>query len=88
MKMLEDAKIRETKIYVLNPDYVREHAEKGAIARVSWLYDFNYDSQFVACDRYINLRGRVRGVRKKTDKDKSSARQSADISSDLLRRRA
>ncbi|MEK6939438.1 MAG: hypothetical protein AABX31_01805, partial [Nanoarchaeota archaeon] len=64
MKMLKDAKISETRIWVLNPDYVRKHAAEGAIARASWLGSFSYGSRFIASDRDICSHGRVRGVRR------------------------
>ena len=64
MKMLKDAGISETRIWLLNPEYVQKHAEKGAIARASWLGDFSSNSQFGASDRSIGGRGRVRGVRR------------------------
>src|SRR3989344_8362614 len=48
MEMLKKAKIGETRIFVLHPDYVRKQAAEGAVARASWLYDFNYYSHFVA----------------------------------------
>src|SRR3989344_3792754 len=64
MKMLKDAGISETCIWLLNPEYVQKHAAKGAIARASWLDDFNNYSQFGANDRYIDGHGRVRGVRR------------------------
>ena len=63
MKMLKDAGIGETRIWVLNPDYVRKHAAEGAIARASWLYNFDSNSQFYADDRGIDDHSRVRGVR-------------------------
>ena len=64
MKMLKDAGIGETRIWVLNPDYVQKHAEKGAIARASWLDDFNYVSRFLAGGRDFDDHDRVRGVRR------------------------
>ena len=62
MQMLKDARIDETKIFVLNPDYVREHAGKVPLARASWLCDINYNSNFLAGDRGVYGPGRVRGV--------------------------
>ena len=53
MEMLKNAKIGETKIYVLNPDYVRKQAAEGAVAFASWLYDLNNNSQFDAVVRFI-----------------------------------
>src|SRR3989338_281439 len=87
MKMLKDAGIEETRIYVTSPDYVQKHATKGQFARASWLNNFDYESQFSAFGRYVNYDDRVRGVRKKTDNDQFSA-QKSDNSSDFLRRGA
>lgn len=64
MEMLKKAKISETKIYVLNPDYVRKHASESAVARASWLGNFGDNSSFSADDRSINNHNRVRGVRR------------------------
>ena len=65
MKMLkEEGKISETRIWVLNPDYVQKHAAEGAIARASWLDLFDGSSHFNAYGRSINLHVRVRGVRR------------------------
>ena len=63
MKMLADARIRETRVYVLNPDYVREHAKEAAIGRASWLNSFNHDSYFSANAVNIRVNSRIRGVR-------------------------
>src|SRR3989344_8831996 len=63
MGMLKEAKINQTEIFVLNPDYVLKHAAKNPIARASWLGDFGSDSRFSAGDRDIGDRDRVRGVR-------------------------
>ncbi|MBI4147080.1 hypothetical protein HY494_00315 [Candidatus Woesearchaeota archaeon] len=46
MKLLKDTGISETYIWVLNPDYVRKHAEKGAVAQAYRLSNFNDHSQF------------------------------------------
>ncbi|MEK6904926.1 MAG: hypothetical protein AABX24_00845 [Nanoarchaeota archaeon] len=64
MKRLNSADISNTRIYVLNPDYVRQHAEAGAIARASWLNFFYVDSLFYSDERYFNYHDRVRGVRR------------------------
>ena len=64
MKMLKNAKIGETKIFVLNSDYVQKQAEAGAIARASWLFSFDVDSRFYTNVRYFDDRDRVRGVRR------------------------
>ncbi len=68
MKMLNNAGIIETKVYVLNPDYVKEHAKEGAIGRASWLNNFGYNSNFDADDRSIDNDYRVRGVRREVER--------------------
>ena len=64
MKMLRDAGITETRIYVLNPNYVTENAKGQAIGRASWLSYFNNDSDFNASYWNVNSSGRLRGVRR------------------------
>ncbi len=65
MEMLKKAKIGETRIFVLNPDYVRKHAENGAVALASSLGTLDYGiSDFSAIVRGVDIRNRVRGVRK------------------------
>jgi len=54
MKVLrEEGKITVTRIYLLNPKYIREHARAGAIGRVSWLDDFYDGLLFIVLDRDI-----------------------------------
>ena len=67
MKMLSgsygnDKKIKTTRIYVLNPKYVRKEAKSGAIARAGFLYDFNINSSFIADGRDVGSNGSLRGV--------------------------
>ena len=68
MKMLSDADIKETRIWILNPNYVKEKTKKGVyIARVARLYDFADDWWFYAdgrClgDRSGSLRGGIKSV--------------------------
>ena len=64
MKMLKDAHIGETRIFVLDLDYVQKHAAEGAIARASWLKYFNLNSHFGANDRDVYFHYRLRGVRR------------------------
>ncbi len=64
MKMLRDRGIRKTRIQVLNANYVRTYAALSAIARVSWLGNFNYDSNFSASLRDIQNAYPICGVRK------------------------
>ena len=42
MKMLNDAGISETRIYVLNPEYIQKKAQNGPLGRASWLDYFNF----------------------------------------------
>ena len=65
MKMLADNGIKETKIYVLNPEYVRKHAKEEALGRASWLNNFSLNSGFSAVGSGINNLDRLRGVRRR-----------------------
>ena len=65
MKMLADGGIKETKVYVLNPVYVRKNATEAAIGRASWLNNFNNDSNFSAVVRLISYDSHLRGVRRR-----------------------
>jgi hypothetical protein len=64
MKVLkEEGKVAVTKIYVLNPKYIEEHARAGAIGRVSWLDDFYDGLLFIVLDRDIgNANGFLRAA--------------------------
>lgn len=64
MKVLrEEGKVTVTKIYVLNPKFIREHARAGAIGRVSWLDDFYDGLLFIVLDRDIgSANGFLRAV--------------------------
>jgi len=64
MKMLSKAGISKTRVYVLNQDYVKKHAKKAAVARASWLYCFDYSSDFLAVGRDVDNHLALRGVRK------------------------
>lgn len=64
MKMLSDARIKETRIWVLSPDYVREYASAGPISRASWLDFLDGDSRFVAGSRVVVVHDCLRGVRR------------------------
>ena len=63
MAMLKEAGISETKIYVLDPAYVREEAAQGPLGRASWLSNFTVDSDFNASVRFVYYSYRLRGVR-------------------------
>ena len=62
--MLHDARITDTKLYMLNPAYVLQHAAQGPIGRGSWLHDFGDLSGFGAVGGYFDDRDRLRGVRR------------------------
>ena len=63
MRMLSDAGISETRVFMLNPKYVQKEAKDGAVGRASWLGCFIDDSSFNAVVRGVND-GRLRGVRR------------------------
>ena len=73
MTMLAKARIRGTGVYVLNPDYVRTHAQKMALGRASWLYFFSND--FDASGRGVYVHVALRGVRRE-DVARSAAQES------------
>ena len=56
-------KIRTTRIYVLNPKYVRKEAKNGAIARAGFIDDFDNNSDFFAYGRVVGNKTRLRGGR-------------------------
>ncbi len=64
MEMFREARINESRIYVLNRNYVRQHAGERSLGRASWLSSFSGDSSFYAYDRNIYSSSRVRGVRR------------------------
>lgn len=61
MQFLVDKGVNETRVYVLAPDYVKEHASKDAVGRASWR--INYSNDFNANGRNIYYSDRLRGVR-------------------------
>ena len=70
MKMFSKARIEATRIatriYVLNPKYVRKEAKKEPIARAGYLYVFSSSSNFNADDRIVDLNLSLRGVRRES----------------------
>ncbi|MFA6461769.1 MAG: hypothetical protein WCV90_05855 [Candidatus Woesearchaeota archaeon] len=68
LNFLRDNPIRNietTRLYVLNPAYVRKEAEGGkTLWRASWLNNFDVNSNFNARGRDIGGNGRLRGVRR------------------------
>ena len=70
MMMLNKNGIRQTRVYVLTPDYVQRNTpQNGALARASRLYDFDVGSRFIAsagvlaaslaCVGYVNKASNV-----------------------------
>jgi len=47
MKKLSEAGIKETKIYLLKPEYVVEKAKNGPFAMIWWLNNFRFNSNIV-----------------------------------------
>ncbi len=65
MRTLNETGKSITRVYVLNQNYVKQHAKEGAISRVSWLSFFNNSSDFNAVDGIVgNDNGGLRGVRR------------------------
>ncbi|MEK6969986.1 MAG: hypothetical protein AABW48_06170 [Nanoarchaeota archaeon] len=66
MEMLRESpqRIKETRVYVLNPNYVKKHAKESPIARACWLNDFYDYSSFIADVRDVDYHdAALRGVR-------------------------
>lgn len=63
MKMLKDEGKTTVRIYVLNPDYVKDHVKPGGgIVRASGVSSFENDSDFNCGNRYVgNPNGYIRG---------------------------
>lgn len=62
--------IGKTRVYVLNPDYVKQNAPKdGGLARASRLDRFDVGSGFVAYDRVVGSHFGLRGVRNVAEGD-------------------
>ncbi|MDP3728100.1 MAG: hypothetical protein Q8R18_01465, partial [bacterium] len=78
MKMLADANIKETKVYVLNPEYVQKNTKEGAIGRASWLDFFDDNSNFNADGRSFNYNSRLRGVRRRASVSEPGAHEVRD----------
>ncbi len=67
MEMLRQSppRIKETKVFVLAPDYVKANASVNPVGRVSWLDLFGGYSDFVADGRGTDNDNRLRGVCRK-----------------------
>lgn len=70
-------KINKTRLYVLTPEYVRKEAEGETIWQVSWLSNFYLNSDFVADDRDISERFRLRGVSRRVAASESEPKGAA-----------
>ncbi len=64
MLVLKNSGINTTRVYVLNPEYVKQKAGKGAVGRASWLDSFGGYSNFDAGGRNVGDISRGRGVRR------------------------
>ncbi len=84
MKMLSDARINETKIFVLNPGYVKTNAKDNPVGRASWLYIFYYNSIFDAIDRNFSDYSRVRGVRREVVRPQGDAAKNEAVPQDAV----
>src|SRR3989338_4837075 len=71
MKMLKDAGINKTKIFMLTPAYVQKHAKDGPIGRMSWLSDFYRNSDFRAYGDSMEGRSNIRGIRREVTQSTS-----------------
>jgi len=67
MQMFDKAGIRTTRLFILTPDYVKEHTEKGsALGRACWLSGFGNGSDFGAGGRgEYDSENALRGVPRK-----------------------
>ncbi len=63
MNMLNENNVKWAAIYVLNPDYVREIAQSGPIARACWLNNIYNNAGFIAYDNCVNALNHLRGNR-------------------------
>ena len=75
MRILADAGILDTRVFVLNPDYVCIGAKENSLGRASWLSSFSISSYFSAYGRIVNYRDHTRGVRR-DDVARSAASES------------
>jgi hypothetical protein len=55
MATLKEAGFSKTKVYTLNPRYVKKHAKDGAVARACQLYGFRFGSGFDAGERGVDI---------------------------------
>ncbi len=56
--------ISETRVNVLNPNYVENEAEEGFISRAAWRYLFVFNTPSLPYDYRVNVHLGVRGVRR------------------------
>ncbi len=67
MKALQEDAISSTRVFVLNPDYVRKEAVAGNVARAAWRDNFGGGAYSDAVVRYVSYRGGLRGVRRASE---------------------
>ncbi len=67
MNILQEKGIANTRVYVLNPDYVCKEAVTGPVALAAWRNGFDDGAYSLAGDRGINLRNGLRGVRRASE---------------------
>ena len=55
--------ISETRLYVLNPDYVAREAAEKFIGRAAWRDNFDDIANSIASDHFVYYHKSLRGVR-------------------------
>jgi hypothetical protein len=63
MQMLADTRIPCVKVYVLNPEYVAEHAQENDVVRACFLDDYYNSCYFIAYDWAVHTNNTLLGVR-------------------------
>jgi len=68
MEMFNESGITKTRVYVLNPDYVKRNVpEDGGLARASRFVLFGFDSRFYAVSWFVDFHFGLRGARNVAD---------------------
>lgn len=67
MKALQDEGISNTRVYVLNPDYVRKEAVAGPVARAAWRGNFDGGAGSDAGGHDVDILSGLRGVRRASE---------------------
>ncbi len=60
----EQDTISETRLYILNPEYVARKTKEGFIGRVAWCDPFNYRAVSFADGNHVDSHSHLRGVRR------------------------